>query len=61
MMRSQVSPCSLVLVELHVWPRLAVQICCQWVSIVLNLGMHVLIYAYFALHALGFRFQWKVV
>jgi len=41
------------------WSNLLWQSCVQWVPISINLGIHVVMYLYFGLHALGFDCWWK--
>jgi hypothetical protein len=41
------------------WSQLRAQSCVQWVPIVINLWIHVVMYLYYALHALGIDVWWK--
>jgi len=41
------------------WSQLRAQSCVQWVPIVINLFIHVVMYCYYALHALGIDVWWK--
>ena len=41
------------------WSQLWAQSCIQWLPIVINLLVHVVMYAYYTLHAMGFSIWWK--
>jgi len=41
------------------WSQLRAQSCVQWVPIVINLFVHVVMYMYYALHACGIDVWWK--
>lgn len=41
------------------WSQLWAQSCIQWLPIVINLLVHVIMYAYYTLHALGYHIWWK--
>jgi len=41
------------------WTQLQVETCMQWVIIVMNLFVHILLYAYYALHELHYDIWWK--
>jgi len=41
------------------WSQLWAQSCIQWLPIVINLLVHVVMYAYYALHAMGQDIWWK--
>lgn len=41
------------------WSQLQAQICIQWLPVIINLSIHLVMYTYFALHAAGYRFWWK--
>jgi len=42
-----------------VWSQMRAQTCQQWVPSTINLGVHVIMYFYFALHSIGIRVWWK--
>lgn len=41
------------------WSQMWAQSCIQWLPIVINLMVHIIMYAYYALHALGCDIWWK--
>jgi len=41
------------------WSQLWAQSCIQWLPIVINLLVHIIMYAYYALHAMGCHIWWK--
>jgi hypothetical protein len=41
------------------WVQMRAQMCVQWVVILMNLGVHVVMYTYYGLHALGIHVSWK--
>jgi len=41
------------------WSQLRAGSCVQWVPIIINLGIHVVMYSYYAMHAMGKTVWWK--
>lgn len=41
------------------WSQLRAQSCVQWIPIVINLWIHIIMYMYYALHAMGRKIWWK--
>lgn len=41
------------------WSQLLSESCLQWVVIIINLGVHIIMYLYYALHAMGINVWWK--
>jgi len=42
-----------------VWSQMVSQTCQMWITMLINLTVHVVMYFYFALHAMGIRVWWK--
>ena len=42
------------------WTQLASESCMQWVIIVINLGVHILLYSYYGLYEMKVNVWWKV-
>lgn len=41
------------------WSQMRAESCMQWIPMIINLTVHVIMYAYFAMHALGIKCWWK--